>query len=1333
MRQEKNYVYYLLILASIAWLFSSIDLAVWIAFGELQAKSARDRLFYGLLRKEIAWYDMRKDGIGAMLPRLQARIRDIQLATSQPLGILVSALSTAILSLVQALVLSWKLTLVTISTVPVVMVAIVWVGRGTQTAFDKQGQRLTAAQKHATSALSAIETVKCFNAQHIEQRKYMTCVMEAAVWYCRAASSNGLQIALMVLLSSAMFVQGFYYGGVLISKGESNTADVITTFVSAISAFQAMNAFLPQLMVLERGRIAGSVLRAVMAQVQQQPDVPRTCGNLTPRTCHGAIEIKNLTFSYPSNSELPAIQNLSMFIPPRETTFIIGRSGSGKSTLGQLLLRFYSGSHGSISLDGINLEDLEVDWLRSNISLVEQTSLLFNDTIFRNIAFGKRTHDEVSKREVVEAAEFALLHLTIHDMPNGFETVVGYGGSALSGGQRQRMALARARLRDTPILVLDECTSALDHISRSLVMDAIRQWRSGKTTIIITHDISQILPNDYMYIIERGRLVQEGYRKHMERLKDMPFQTFLLEELTATTLPYDNPKGTTLECIDTRSSLLDSESRRQSRISVDSLDAQLNTKRNQRNTFLPGLVQDSKFLPTMGTRGYAGSSPWMRPVTSSPSESLSGPVWSGRWTKKDNGPSNIPREDLWSGRRMSQSLEDLVAKTGAHAASARESKDTYRRAKVIEPERKSRPTTQQNRRPKHTDLDDEEKDDIFTSRSLRQILSTIWPKINNYPKTMLILGFWGSTIHAVTSPVFSYVLSKLLHLYSIPGGDSRKSLTYSMIILALSCIDAIHTYSSHFCLEYVGQRWIDSIRGEAMNRILDQPRAFFDKEENSVSRLTGCLDRNAEEMRNLLGRFLSLMWIAALMSTVSIIWAMVAQWKMTLLALAVAPYIFGVTKAYAVISERWEKLSNDTAEVTASMFAEIFTNIKTVRALTLEDHFTNKYIRATDHALAVGFRRALFTGFFYGVSDSAGNFSIAMIFYVSSRLVTAGDSVEDIVQVLVMLIFTITNVEAILGFIPQIGSSKDTASRLLRLAELPKDSHEHLGDVRISTVGDLTFNDLQFSYPSRPEQSVLKHLSVHMPSGRCTAIVGGSGSGKSTIANLLLKLYGTAGKSSIVSHTGNNLILAGRNINRIETDSLRSVVVPVMQTPAVFGASISENIAYGLSPGSPHNNHTSISAAASQAGIHDFINSLPQGYNTLVGDGGMGLSGGQAQRIAIARALVRRPSVLILDEATSALDVESANLVRQTIENLIKDRDRTRAMTVIVITHSREMMEIADNVVVLDQGRVVEEGGLEELLERNGPLANLLSGGEWNDEITESGKKSFGEGVGSPH
>ena len=162
---------------------------------------------------------------------------------------------------------------------------------------------------------------------------------------------------------------------------------------------------------------------------------------------------------------------------------------------------------------------------------MEQHCVLFDDTIFQNIAIVKQKSENVTVEEVKEAAQFALLQQMINDMPDGFNTMVGSKGNAMSGGQRQRLALARARLRNTPVLILDESTSALDYITRSLLLDAIRVWRRGKTTIVITHDVSQILPEDYVYVIEKSQVVQEGYRKSMQSNTGSPFETFLSSQV----------------------------------------------------------------------------------------------------------------------------------------------------------------------------------------------------------------------------------------------------------------------------------------------------------------------------------------------------------------------------------------------------------------------------------------------------------------------------------------------------------------------------------------------------------------------------------------------------------------------------------------------------------------------------------------------------------------------------------------------------------------------------------------------------------------------------------
>lgn len=253
----------------------------------------------------------------------------------------------------------------------------------------------------------------------------------------------------------------------------------------------------------------------------------------------------------------------------------------------------------------------------------------------------------------------------------------------------------------------------------------------------------------------------------------------------------------------------------------------------------------------------------------------------------------------------------------------------------------------------------------------------------------------------------------------------------------------------------------------------------------------------------------------------------------------------------------------------------------------------------------------------------------------------------------------------------------------------------------VSNLTPIKLTNVNFRYPSRPNTMVLKNVSISIPRNSCTALVGRSGSGKSTVASLLLSLY-----EAPASETGQPAItLGGADILRLHVPTLRSQISIVSQQPTIFPGTIHENISYGLDQHSPLSSSHSVRTAAQGAGIDDFISSLPRGYNTVIGDGGVGLSGGQKQRVVIARALLRQPQILILDEATSSLDPAGAEIVRQTVQQLVAVR---QGLTVIIITHAKEMIEIANHVVVLDQGAVVEEGPYQALAKMNGGKLNAL-------------------------
>ena len=936
-------------------------------------------------------------------------------------------------------------------------------------------------------------------------------------------------------------------------------------------------------------------------------------------------------------------------------------------------MRFYSIESGEMLIDGHPISSLDITWLRNNVTLVQQQSVLFNESVFMNIAFGHRDHGKARKEEVKGAIETALLQHTISNLPQGLDTPLGNGGSAMSGGQQQRVAIARARLRDTPILILDEATSALDHMSKSRVVEAIREWRQGKTTIVITHDMSQVQDEDYTYVLDNGVIIEEGFKSTLEKSDLGPFQPCQNSPIN---FSFTQPRQLSQDLH------LSSPPAREAPLTI----------------FVPGVsgLQPEKWRHPSQVFGSVLSPTSMRPsqVFGSVLSPASMRTWSVARSKSDCYQSEMSRENhlvkpsspTWlqyvKAVEMTEKNSDVV---DVKAYAVRQLDPFY--YSVASPRKKARKRKLiKMRMPRSV-------------TPIKTILMTIWPTLTRGKRMALILGFLFAIVHAAATPIFSWVFSKLLATFYFAdhGERSRMAQGWSLTVLGVAVVDASAAFSMHYLLEYCGQAWIDSLRVEGLKRVLDQPRSWFHKDKNSVPRLTECLDRSGEETRSLLGRFAGYVFVAITMVSMAVVWSIVLSWKLTLVGLASAPFMYVVTRTFETVSGYWEKKSNDAATSASAIFTETFSNISTVRALTLECYLTKKYAKATSMALQVGLRRSAYTGFFFGLSESAILFVAASVFYYGAILVSTGASTVDaILTVFTMLLFSISQARNIIAFMPQITSSRDTATRLLRLAFLPdQSSHEDTGQIRLSHLGPITFKNVMFAYPTRPTLPVLSSLNLTIQTGTTTALVGSSGCGKSTIASLILALY---------PPDWGILTINSVRISYLHIPTLRSLIAIVPQQPTLFPATVAANISYGLPESSPLTAIPSIRAAATAAGIDRFILSLPQGYNTLIGPGGTGLSGGQTQRIAIARAIIRKPKLLILDEATSGLDPESAREIRHTIRGL-----RGEGVGALVITHDRRMMEGCDEVVVMEGGKVVERGGFGELVARGGPLTRLMS------------------------
>jgi len=239
---------------------------------------------------------------------------------------------------------------------------------------------------------------------------------------------------------------------------------------------------------------------------------------LTLDEVKGDIDFRHVSFKYPSRPDVQIFSDFTLHIPSGKTVALVGESGSGKSTIISLLERFYNPDSGTISLDGVEIKSLKVNWLRDQIGLVGQEPVLFNDTIRANIAYGK--HGEVTEEELIKVAKAANAHEFISSLPQGYDTTVGERGVQLSGGQKQRVAIARAILKDPRILLLDEATSALDAESERIVQDALDNVMVGRTTIIVAHRLSTIKSADIIAVLKDGAIVEKGRHETLMNIKD---------------------------------------------------------------------------------------------------------------------------------------------------------------------------------------------------------------------------------------------------------------------------------------------------------------------------------------------------------------------------------------------------------------------------------------------------------------------------------------------------------------------------------------------------------------------------------------------------------------------------------------------------------------------------------------------------------------------------------------------------------------------------------------------------------------------------------------------